>query len=202
MAKLRPPLLFQHAELLRKLVNSFGPMDEASFDALCSAWTEIELPRKHLMTRQGETEKYLYLVLDGIQRAYCIHNDREATLVFSYPPSFSGIVDSFLLQQASAYYLETITKSTFLRMHYNDFAALIEKYPAIDRWVRIAVTHVLSGTLQRQIELLSYTAEEKFTALLSRSPHILNLVPHKYLASYIGIDATNFSKLLGKVRLT
>jgi CRP-like cAMP-binding protein len=194
--------LFQHTELLRKLVFSFAPMDEAAFEALCAAWTEINVPRKHVMTRQGETEKYLYLVLDGIQRAYCIHNDKEATLVFSYTPSFSGIVDSFLLQRPSSYYLETITKSTFLRMHHNDFAALIEKYPAVDRWVRIAVTHVLAGTLQRQIELLSYSAEEKFTALLSRSPHILNMVPHKYLASYIGIDATNFSKLLGKVRLT
>jgi hypothetical protein len=36
---------------------------------------------------------------------------------------------------------------------------------------------------------------------LQRSPHILNLVPHKYLASYLGMDATNFSKLLGSVKI-
>jgi hypothetical protein len=36
---------------------------------------------------------------------------------------------------------------------------------------------------------------------LQRSPHILQLVPHKYLANYLGIDATNFSKLLNRVRI-
>jgi hypothetical protein len=37
--------------------------------------------------------------------------------------------------------------------------------------------------------------------LLKRSPHVLRLIPHKYLASYLGIDATTFSKLLGTIRL-
>jgi CRP-like cAMP-binding protein len=176
-------------------------MGEEAADVFAEPWAEVSFGRKQLMTREGETEKYLYIVLEGVQRAYCLHNDKEATLIFSYPPSFSGVIDSFFLQRPSIFYLETITASRFLRMHYNDFAALMEKYPEIEHWVRISVTHVLADTLKRHIEILSYTAEEKFTALLHRSPHILNLVPHKYLASYIGIDATNFSKLLGKVRL-
>jgi len=64
-----------------------------------------------------------------------------------------------------------------------------------------AVSFTFAGVLERQIELQCFSAEEKFKALLKRSPHVLNLIPHKYLASYLGIDATNFSKLLGTVRL-
>jgi hypothetical protein len=60
---------------------------------------------------------------------------------------------------------------------------------------------VLAGTLERQAELLAFTAGEKFLALMKRSPHILNLIPHKYLASYIGVDPATFSKMLGSVRL-
>ena len=51
------------------------------------------------------------------------------------------------------------------------------------------------------MELMSLSAAEKFSVLLSRSPQLLQLVPHKYLASYIGLDATTFSKLMGRVRL-
>jgi hypothetical protein len=77
----------------------------------------------------------------------------------------------------------------------------MEKHRSIETWVRLALTHTLSGTLERQVEIMSYTAEEKFTTLLRRSPHVLNLIPHKYLASYIGVDPATFSKLLGTVKL-
>jgi len=60
---------------------------------------------------------------------------------------------------------------------------------------------VLKGVLERQIELQCFSAEEKFKALFKRSPHVLQVIPHKYLASYPGIDATTFSKLVGSVRL-
>jgi len=49
--------------------------------------------------------------------------------------------------------------------------------------------------------LLSFTAEQKFRKLLTRSPQVLQLIPHKYLASYLGIDPATFSKLLGTVKL-
>jgi CRP-like cAMP-binding protein len=191
-----------YRELLRKLVFSFGAIDEDAFEAFAAPWTEVKIKRKELITRQGDTEKYLYLVLDGVQRACRTHNDKEVTLVFSYNGSFSGVIDSFFLQQPSAFDLEAITACHCLRIHFNDMALLMEQYRSIERWVRLALTQVLADTLQRHIEILSYTAEEKFMALLRRSPHVLNLVPHKYLASYIGVDPTNFSKLLGKVRLS
>lgn len=187
--------------LLKQQVLFFHPMDDAALQALSEPWEEITIRRKQLLTRTGETEKYLYLVLEGIQRAYYEHNGKEATLVFSYAPSFSGVIDSFFTQTPSKYHLETITASKLLRIHHNDMMALIREYRSIETWVRIALTQVLSGTLQRQVEIMSYSAEEKFKTLLHRSPHVLNLIPHKYLASYIGVDPTTFSKLLASVKL-
>ncbi|MGN6477032.1 MAG: Crp/Fnr family transcriptional regulator, partial [Flavipsychrobacter sp.] len=78
---------------------------------------------------------------------------------------------------------------------------LMRKHRCIEAWILKALTFVLQGTLQRQVELMSFTAEEKFITLLKRSPHVLNLIPHKYLASYIGVDPATFSKLLGSVKL-
>lgn len=193
--------MHQYTDILRKQVFSFHPIDEAAWADLAEPWTEVTIKRKQPLTMAGETEKYLYLVLEGVQRAFYIHNNKEVTLVFSYPHSFSGVVDSFLLQTPSLYQLETLTESRLLRISHHDFTALMHKHRSLETWVRVAVTMVLSGTLQREMELASYTAEEKFTALLRRSPQVLNMIPHKYLASYIGVDPTNFSKLLSSVRL-
>lgn len=187
--------------ILKPLVAYFGDVDDAAFEAFAAPWTEVTYGRKHVITRQGDTEKYLYVVMDGIQRAYATHDDKEVTLIFSYTGSFSGVVDSFFLQCPSAFCLETITATKCLRIHYADMQRLMQEHRAIESWVRMAITKVLADTLHRHIEILSYSAEEKFVALLSRSPHMLNLVPHKYLASYIGVDPTNFSKILGRIRL-
>jgi CRP-like cAMP-binding protein len=158
--------------------------------------------RKTVLTTEGEVEKYLYLVLEGVQRAYAIGADgREATLVFTYAPSFSGVADSFLLQKPSRYWFETLTPSVFFRTSFADFDAILQKHPLLERKLRIALSETLEGILVRQIELQSFTAEQRFRVLMARSPHLLQLVPHKYIANYLGMDATNFSKLLGQIRI-
>lgn len=187
--------------MLKQQVFAVHTLDDAAWQALADSWEPVAYKRKQLITRAGEVEHYVYMVTDGVQRAFFQHNDREVTIVFSYAPSFSGVIDSFFTQTPSRFYLETITKSNLLRIHYNDMHRLMQAHRSIETWVRLALTHTLAGTMERQVEVMSYTAEEKFTTLLKRSPHVLNLIPHKYLASYIGVDPATFSKLLGKVRL-
>lgn len=177
------------------------PLEGTWWDEFLSYWEPIEASRRQLLTRPGDTEQYLYFVLEGVQRAVVQHRDKEFTLIFSYAPSFSGIIDSLLNRTPARYALETLTASRFLRLHYEVLAGFVARYPELEHWLRVSLSRVLEGTLERQAELLAFSAEEKFLTLLRRSPHLLQLIPHKYLASYIGVDATTFSKLLGSVRL-
>lgn len=191
----------ESAALLRQHVRSLHPLDEPALQAFTAAWTEIGAPRKTLLTRAGDTEQYLYFVLSGIQRAVYQTGDREATLVFTYPPSFSGIVDSYLSRRPAAYHLEVLTASRLLRLHHDSLQTLLRLHPALHGWMHAALANVLTGVLLRQAELQTANAEARFRALLQRSPHLLNAIPHKYLASYLGLDAATFSKLLGRVRI-
>lgn len=74
-------------------------------------------------------------------------------------------------------------------------------FPNIQALILKTTSFVLKGVLEQIVELQCFTAEEKFRQLLKRSPHVFNLIPHKYLASYLTIDASTFSKLLGSVRI-
>lgn len=189
-------------ESLKKAVFSVYPLADSDWHAFASCWNPVHFKRKEILTSAGAIEHYVYFVQEGVQRAFYLGDDhKEATLVFSYTGSFSGVVDSFLLQQPSRYYLETLTTSHMLRLSYSDFSRLMDTYPAIERWVRLVTAHSLAGVLERQIELTTFSAEEKFRILLTRSPHVLQLIPQKYLASYLGIDPTTFSKLLKSVKL-
>jgi CRP-like cAMP-binding protein len=187
---------------LLDFVKQLHPLTDEEANAFISGWKPLTVKRKTILTAAGERERYLYFVLEGVQRAFYLTSDnREATIVFTYPPSFSGVADSLLTNTPSEYFMETLTASRFLRITAEEMTRLMKTYPNIQQLVLNTTAMALKGVLYRQIELQCFTNEEKFKALLKRSPHILNLVPHKYIASYLGMDPTNFSKLLGSVRI-
>jgi CRP-like cAMP-binding protein len=187
---------------LQKFITAIQPLTEEELERFMSIWQPYECKRKTVLTTAGETERHLYFVLEGVQRAFYIgEKQQEATIVFTYPPSFSGIADSFLTQTPSMFFFETLTSSKFLRTTHNQLQELINEYRTIQQLVFKLTAFALKGVLERQVEIQCFSAEEKFRALLKRSPHVLQMIPHKYLASYLGIDPATFSKLLGTIRL-
>ena len=162
----------------------------------------LRLNEKQYCVHPAKQNETCYFVLEGIQRAFHIdEEENEQTIVFTYPYSFSGIADSFLTQTPTPYFLETLTHSVLLKTSYSQLSSLMEQSHAIERMILKTTAFALKGVIERQIELGSYSAEKKFTTLLHRSPHLLQIIPHKYLASYLGIDPATFSKLMGRIRL-
>jgi CRP-like cAMP-binding protein len=187
---------------LKQAVIAVHPLQDEEWTAFAGIWTLFEAKRKEIITATGETEKYLYFVAEGVQRVYYFDDQgREATVVFTYAPSFGGVLDSLLQQKPSRYFYETLTPSVFFRAPFTQLEQLMQQHSNIEILVRQGVTGALSGVMERLVELQCYSSEERFRKLLQRSPHILQLVPHKYLANYLGIDPTNFSKLMNKVRI-
>jgi CRP-like cAMP-binding protein len=187
---------------LKGLTAAIWPLPPEDWTAFSAIWKPYSAKRKEVLTLAGEREKYLYFIVKGVQRVYYFDDrEREATLVFTYPSSFGGVLDSLMLGQPSRYFYETLTASGFLRASYSDLQELMQARPAVEGMIRQGITHALSGVLRRLAELQCYSSEEKFRELLTRSPHILQLVPQKYLANYLGIEASNFSKLMNKVKI-
>lgn len=187
---------------LKTLIDAIQPLSDNAWDDFAAIWESCTVKRKEVITTSGSTEKYLYFVTEGVQRIYYFdEQDREATIIFTYAPSFGGVLDSLLMQQPSKYYCEALTASTFIRAKHSDLQKLMLQHNEIETLIRQGVTSSLSGVLERLVELQCFNSEEKFRKLLQRSPHILQMVPHKYLANYLGIDATNFSKLINRVKI-
>ena len=169
-------------EHLKQFVSAIHPLSTEEWERFSAIWQPGEAKRKTILTAKGETERTLYFITEGVQRAYYLtHEDKEATIVFTYPFSFSGVADSFLTQTPSNYFFETLTQSQYLKTNYTQINALSLEFPNFARMLSMATAHALKGALQRQIELQTFSAEEKFTTLLKRSPQVLRLIPHKYL---------------------
>lgn len=188
--------------LFEKTVETFGILTAEELGKFYELFKPISYPRKSVLTESGSTEKNLYFVEKGVQRiVYQDDIGHEATILFTYQGNFGGVLDSMLTGRATLYSYETLTKSNLLRAPISEVRNLGKAYPAINQLLFEGLLFAFGGLLERLVEIQCFSAEEKFRILLKRSPHILQIIPHKYLANYIGIDATNFSKLLNSVKL-
>lgn len=188
-------------ELLKSFLSEIHDVNEAALLAYISEWKEFNVPKKRTMTAPGQVEKHLYFVVDGIQKSYYLHKGKEHIIAFAYPPSFSGIPESFFTQRPSRYYLETLTESRFLRIPYERHMQLMNEHRAIETLFRKTMEIFLDGVIQRQHEIMALDMEDRFKIFVKRSPHLLQMIPQKDIASYLRIDPTNFSKLINRIRI-
>lgn len=187
---------------LKQLVNNIHPLPDKEVAAFAEVFKPHSVLKKQVLTNIGNKERYLYFITEGVQRIYSLDQDgKEATILFTYPYSFGGVLDSFMLQQSSKYCYESLTASSFLRTTFNELQEVRKSYPSLEIMLNKGLTLALSGVLERLAEIQSLSAEEKLRRLFKRSPHIFQLVPQKYLANYLGIDPTNFSKFMNSVKM-
>lgn len=162
-------------------------------------WTEVSFIKGEIITSNLEIERSFYIVIKGVQCIYVINNSGEKQVIgFSFDGSFSGIYDSFLHQKQSSYSLEALTDSIMVKVSLEQYNKWFDLFPEFEHWGRIAHQELLIGRVNREIELITLTAEERFLKFQARCPEPLQRIPQKYLASYLNMSQETFSRLKSK----
>lgn len=133
--------------------------------------------------------------------SYFETDDKTHVIAFTYPPNLCAIPESFQFQTPSKYYLACLTNSELESISYEELQLLFNQSQQLERLFRKMTESILAGMINRHMELHALSMEERFKTFCQRSPHLLQLVPHKYIASYLDINPTNFSKLFNAVKI-
>ena len=184
---------------LRKAIEKKVSFTEEEWEDILSYWKPVEFKKNEHLTKVGQVEPYFYFVLEGIQRLYFLDKGLEHVLGFSYNGDFSGMFDSFLHRSPAELNLQAISDSHLLAIKFEDYHTLINRYRKLERWAYQFLVGILVGRLRREIEMLSCSAEERYRNLLQRSPHVIQQIPYKHLASYLGMTPETFSRMRKKV---
>lgn len=177
---------------------SFNAELEEFFKGL---WVEKNYPKGTFITEAGAIERYFYVVKEGVQMLYIIDSKGEkAVMAFSYTGDVSGVLDSFIKQRPSNYFLEALTPTTMWCMNLDNYNHLFERYPEFYVWARHFLEGILVGRGMREVEILTMSAKERYTRFMRRCPPELLEIPQKYLASYLNMAPETFSRLRASVR--
>jgi CRP-like cAMP-binding protein len=178
----------------------FHDIDFADYNLLTKNLKSKAFNKGDFITVAGQIQRELYFVKSGVQMSFFDAESKIHVIAFTYPPNLCAIPESFSFQTPSKYFLTCLTDSEMEYITFEELQKLFDQSQQLERLFRRMTEFVLAGMINRHIELHSMTIEERFKTFCQRSSHLLQLVPHKYIASYLGIDPTNFSKLFNTVK--
>ncbi|PSQ66479.1 MAG: Crp/Fnr family transcriptional regulator [Bacteroidetes bacterium QH_2_64_74] len=181
---------------LRRSFEQFCTLPDSVWDDVRQAWVQCNVSRGEVLTDEGETERGFLLVLEGVHRVFFTARDgNEHTVAFSYPTDYSGIPDSFFLQVPSGYRLEPLSDSSVLATDYDTLSALMDRHRELERWAWRLLASALRGRSKRERDHMRLTAEERYERLLEESPQLVQRVPLKHIASYLGMSPETLSRI-------
>ncbi len=186
---------------LLEYIQSIHPISKNDLHLLTNGFKVKSFKKGEHIVSPGEIEREFLFVKSGVQMYHFDVDGKVNILGFAYPPNFCAVPESFFRQKPSQYYLTCLTDSELKYLSYEQLQKLFDESQSIERLFRKLYESVIVGLINRQIELRSTTIEERFRAFFQRSHHLFQLIPHKYIASYLAIDPTNFSKLFNSIKM-
>lgn len=185
--------------MLRDAFEKYVKLSDAEWLDAQKRFTTLHFAKEDSVTREGAVEPYFYFILNGIHRLYYLTPaGDEVTLAFSFDDNFSGVYDSFVTQKPSLYYLQSLTESEVLAISHADMHYLFDAYKSFERWGRLFIQQILFGRGKREVELATQSAQQRYDTFISRMPVVLQTIPQKYIASYLGMTPETFSRMRAK----
>ncbi|MEM9025264.1 MAG: Crp/Fnr family transcriptional regulator, partial [Bacteroidota bacterium] len=160
--------------------------------------TRTTHPKGTLLLEEGRTCRQLWFLESGFLRFFVNKDGEEATKFFTEPPYCFTSPRSFNTGAPAAESIEALEESVVWVLSRDDAYALLER-PSWAAFVRHLTQEVQFFTEQILEELQTKTAEERYSRLVAEGSVLLQKVPLKHLASYLGIAPQSLSRIRKKL---
>ncbi|MBF9219833.1 Crp/Fnr family transcriptional regulator [Hymenobacter ruricola] len=183
--------------LLTAILGQIPGLTPAEIEDFAARWDQSMLLRRgDFLVRPGQVEQRLCLVRHGLLRIYYPTTPGEETCVgFGYANSLLVAFPSFVTGQPSEYGIQALRQSELLAIGRAEFLAFVERSPAFARFWRGELEKALVGRMEHEIDLLLPEPAQRLARLRQRNPRVFQVVPRKYLASYLRMSPETLSRL-------
>lgn len=188
-------------EKLKLIKDTYGNLchDELLQYHLLNAHNLVSFKRNDILLAPGQILKEYYIIESGYVRSYVhdLEGQNVTTEFFKYGDIAMDVVSLFQ-SSPSQMGLQAISEVTCLRLDLNAFLNLYKHYPTFNEWGRQWMTTEYHKLRSRTIGMIMHPAMQRYLEFIKDKPDIHNIVPLKYIASYLGVTDTSLSRLRRK----
>lgn len=180
---------------LHSFLNRFISLSDDEFSLLKKHIELREYPKKHILIKEGETERELHFVCSGLIHHYFYNGKEQVTTDLVLEDTLTGSVASFLSGRPSHYYLETMEQTVVFSISRQNLQELYRSDKKWQRFGRILITHFLLQQERHILDNIRYSIRERLVRFAEEFPELLKRVPQRRLASYLVMKPETYTRL-------
>lgn len=186
-------------EELKKIINALCPMNDNDWHFFTSKLHKVTFDKQTTITKLGAIENYMSFISEGMVRYFIPNGEGELTFGFLFKNQFVTAYESFITREPISYQIDALSKTVLWRISFTDLQEVYQKTKSGNTIGRKMAERMFLIKSKREISLLQDTAEERYLKLFLERPNLIQQIPLKYIASYIGVTPQALSRIRKRI---
>lgn len=181
---------------LRAHIEAISPLTDSEWEAISPVFKPRKFRKHQYLVQEGEPVLSDFWVVTGLLKAYAVGKDgREHILQFAMEDWWCSDYNAYQNGLNASIFIDCIEDSEVLCLQSADKERICREFRAMERFFRIKSGNGYVALQKRIISLLKDSAEERFNNMIAQYPRLIQRVPKKMLAAYLGVSRETLSRL-------
>jgi CRP-like cAMP-binding protein len=186
-------------QVLKAYLKRYIEATDEEIAAFSNKFKLKETKRGEVLLETGSVCRHMYFVNKGCLRIYLLDDAGHESTRFLIPEGrFGTAFPSFILQEPSQAFIQSIESSEILYLTYADFRKLPNILPAWEKLYRMNLEQDYIASIKRIESLITMSAKERYALFVENNPRLIQRIPAKIIADYLGISQETLSRLKSK----
>ncbi|AOM79733.1 Crp/Fnr family transcriptional regulator [Pedobacter steynii] len=180
---------------MRDLISSFVNLADEEWQQFSKSLSQKTFPKGSFLCREGQVENYIFFLVKGATRNYFLKDGKEFTVDFLFAGDMVTAYYSFITREPSMIAIQAIEDIEAILIPYQLLQDFYRNSHSGERIGRLIAERQYKNRLEREMELLSSTAEERYGQLMKRNPELIRKTAVKHLSTYLGVQPESLSRI-------
>ena len=170
-------------------------LSEKDYQLLLSISAKKTTKRKAVVFHPNKVADKILFIEKGFLRGYKIMDGKEFTHHFYFSNWFATDFESFLTEQPSQIYIEAVEDTVYYEFHKKRLLEVYSQSHELESLGRMIAEKAYIATVEKLSNMQLYKLNERYERLIERHPILIQKVPQKHIASYLGVSEQSLSRI-------
>ncbi|AYL97788.1 Crp/Fnr family transcriptional regulator [Mucilaginibacter celer] len=184
---------------LRKHIEEVTPLTDDEFEHIKTFFTLKRVKKHQYLSQEGDEAKFEYLILSGIFRMFHLDGDgKEHIVQFAGENWWMADYQAYFKAKKADLYITCMEDAEVLCLTLEGREKLSAEMHKMEHFFRVKLTNGFVALQRRIISLLAGNPQQRYEEFGRLYPHLMQQIPKKYIAEYLGVSRETLSRLYAK----